>query len=299
LTAEPYRCSRESLAIEEPMMGTASIVRSWLLIEQPGPWGYEAVRQNRMPDGVADDLRARAAALGIRIILLRRPGRVAPLGREVFLAHTGVTDAWLEHGHVAEPAELLDLDLALLAEGSPSGFGALEERPLYLVCTNGRRDICCAERGRPLARALEGAFGDRVWECSHIGGDRFAGNLVCFPHGIYFGRVAPEEGIAIADGYARGIIDLDHYRGRSCYAFAVQAAEHFLRLREGLRGLHDLRLVREPSLADGELHAVFATPAGEQLEIRLELSRAEPARRLTCLSSEGLRPPAYEPVAEE
>ena len=299
MTSEPYRCSRESLAIEEPMIGTASIVRSWLLIEQPGPWGYEAARQNRLPREVADDLWARAAALGIRIILLRRPGRFAPQGQEVFLAHTGVTETWLEHGHVAEPAELLDLDLALLAQGSPAGFGAVEERPLYLVCTNGRRDICCAERGRPLARALEEVLGDRVWECSHIGGDRFAGNLVCFPHGIYFGRVTPEEGAAIAEGYARGVIDLDHYRGRSCHAFAVQAAEHFLRVREGLRGLHDLRLVRAAPLANGLLHAVFATPEGEELEIRLEVSRAEPARRLTCQSMEWLRPPAYEPVREE
>ena len=72
-------------------------------------------------------------------------------------------------------------DLPIVGEADPW----LPHRdPLVLVCTNGRHDPCCATFGRPLARVLrEGARRDDVWECSHIGGDRFAANIVILPEG--------------------------------------------------------------------------------------------------------------------
>ncbi|MDP9392751.1 MAG: hypothetical protein M3Q27_00150 [Actinomycetota bacterium] len=51
--------------------------------------------------------------------------------------------------------------------------------------------MCCAVSGRPLAAALTAAYGDRVWECTHLGGDRFAGNVAVLPHGYLYGRVSP------------------------------------------------------------------------------------------------------------
>src|SRR5439155_25430625 len=105
---------------------------------------------------------------------------------------------------LADAVETLDLDLDRASSGLPTGAGRLETEPLYLVCTHGRHDPCCAERGRPLAAAMSDAGGDRAWECSHIGGDRFAGNLLCFPHGLYFGRAGPQDGPRIAAAYARG-----------------------------------------------------------------------------------------------
>jgi len=83
---------------------------------------------------------------------------------------------------------------------------------------------------------------DWVWQSSHIGGDRFAGNLVCLPEGLYYGRVDRETAGTVLDEHLGSRIDLEHYRGRSCYGFPVQAAERFVRERDELLGVHDLRL---------------------------------------------------------
>ena len=143
-----------------------------------------------------------------------------------------------------------------------------------------------------MARALDAAFGDRVWESSHIGGDRFAGNLVCFPHGIYLGRLDPQAGVRAAAAYQRGSIDLDHYRGRSCYSFVVQAAEALLRRREGLTGVDDLHLVR--TIRSGKVvETTFEGPEGRPLSQSVRVDRAAPPRPLTCHEREPVRPPTY------
>jgi hypothetical protein len=193
--------------------------------------------------------------------------------------------------------DVLDLDLTSVPLGRPTGDGEIEEEPLYLVCTNGRRDPCCAERGRPLVAALALPLGDRLWECSHIGGDRFAANLVCFPHGMYFGRVGAEEAMSVVSAYRDGIVDLDHYRGRSCYPFAVQAAEFLVRRRLDLRGVDDLRWVgarREGAYVTAAFDVLAGRRAGSRTRVRVHVARAERPRRLTCHAERtNARPPTY------
>ncbi|MCA1726089.1 MAG: hypothetical protein LC722_00040 [Actinobacteria bacterium] len=178
--------------------------------------------------------------------------------------------------------------------GEPPGIGVRHTRALYLVCTHGRRDPCCAERGRPLARSLSAARPDGTWEASHIGGDRFAGNLVCFPHGLYFGRVAPGAAEAIAAAYERGTVPTEHYRGRSCYGFAVQVAEAHLRREHGIDGVDDLRL-RSASRARRWVTAAFSDAGGAEHTVRVVVGRGEP-RRLTCHSDVPARPRGFAPA---
>src|SRR6266536_819344 len=65
-------------------------------------------------------------------------------------------------------------------------------------------------RGRSLYQALaELAEEDWVWQISHVGGDRFAGNVVVLPEGLYFGRVGPGEAWPVLEDYLGGRIDLD------------------------------------------------------------------------------------------
>jgi hypothetical protein len=164
--------------------------------------------------------------------------------------------------------------------------------PLFLVCTHGRRDPCCAERGRPLARALSAAYPEQTWECSHMGGDRFAGNLLCLPHAISYGRVAPEDAATIATEYLLGQLDLAHLRGRGTYPFAVQAAEWHLRTRLGLTGLNDLVLTGH-HVDQPHVTAVFATAAGASWSVRMRISHAPP-RRLTCHATQMLAAPQFQ-----
>jgi hypothetical protein len=276
------------------LVGTASTVRNWLLIEDPGPWGPSALLDSRLPDGVGERLTALSRGLGIRVLLIRRHGRSDTRGRRVVAAHSGQGTVWIERGRLDSVADVFDLDLAALGRSEPVGLDHVVDEPVYLVCSHGRRDVCCAEKGRPIAAALAAVRPDQSWECSHIGGDRFAANLVCLPHGLYYGRVGRGDAASIADDYARGSIDLDHYRGRSCYDFAVQAAEWFLRRDRGLAGIDDLRLVDHAHAAAGQTHARFTGPGDGSHVVRVRAALDPMPRRLTCRSLREERPPAFE-----
>jgi hypothetical protein len=286
LTASRPRCSEQSRVRKDQVGATASHVRNWLLLEQPGAWGSDAILESRLPRTVARDLHEMGRRLGIRIVLIRRPDR-RPEGRNVYLAHTGGrrTAPLLIHGVLDDPAALLEFDLHPLTAGRPVGFGRAVDAPLFLVCTNGRHDVCCAERGRPLYRALTPEFPEETWECSHIGGDRFAGNLICFPHGAYFGWVEPLEVVAIARSYADGILDLLRYRGRSSWSIDIQAAEHFVRMAHGIRGVESLLPERRVQRTPTESEVTIEAADGRRYTavVRRDDSRTEV---LTCTASE-------------
>jgi hypothetical protein len=107
--------------------------------------------------------------------------------------------------------------------------GTISHEPVYLVCTHGRHDACCAVRGRPVAAALASAFPERTWECSHIGGDRFAANVVVLPHGLFYGHVPPVRAVELARHYDKGLVVPDLLRGSGAFTPPVQAAQHFAR----------------------------------------------------------------------
>jgi len=126
-----------------------------------------------------------------------------------------------------------------------------------------------------------------------VGGDRFAGNLVCLPGGHYFGRVGAEEGPPVVDRYERGLLDLDHYRGRCCDPWAVQAAEWFARRHSGRLGVDEL-VVDGYRWLDREVSAVrFVAADGGQLRVVVGAARTAEPRLLTCTSTEPQPPMAY------
>jgi hypothetical protein len=213
--------------------------RAWLLVEHPGPWP-ENVTDLPRTDPVGAAVRA-AQKAGVRPQLIRRPGRrraTPPL--QVYAAFSRGAEVWMEGRELAGPAELAGLDLAALAAGRSPGLGPRVAEPVLLACTHGRHNACCARTGAPLARALAGRFDHRVWETTHVGGDRFAANLVCLPHGLYYGDLGETEAMAAVDAYLRGEVVLDRLRGRAGMPEPAQAAEHFVRARTGVLGVHEV-----------------------------------------------------------
>lgn len=275
------------------MYATASIVRHWLLIEHPGAWGPVALHDSGLPSHLSDGLTRVAAAHGLRVLLVRRPERPTDDSRWCFVAHTGRHGRWIEEQVLTDLDELLEIDFSPLRHGGRVGFGRLRPDPLYLVCTNGRHDQCCANLGRPVARALHDRRDGMVWESSHFGGDRFAGNLVCLPHGLYFGRLDPDHAIRVVEGYERGVVDLEHYRGRAGEPFSAQAAEHFLRAREGFVGVDDLSVTSHRAQAGGVVAVSFDGPEGRSYDVRVRVAPAAEARPLACRAGADARPPAY------
>jgi hypothetical protein len=283
--AEALPCATLSRALTEPLYGTASRVRGWVLLEQPGPWGREAVTESRLDRDLARTLDRKAADAHLRLLLIRRPGRGTGRPHACFVAHTSRAGRWLERRQLDDPAELLELDMAKVVAGERPGFGEAATDPVYLVCTNGRHDRCCATYGRPLALTLAERHGDLVWESSHVGGDRFAGNLVCLPSGHYFGRVGPAEADRVLGLHHKGFIDLDHYRGCCIDPPTVQAAEWFARRATGLLGIDDLDLLGRERLEAGVEAVRFRLAGGETMRVVLRAGRVDHPRPLTCHSA--------------
>ena len=291
MTSDRPRCSGEALARDEPLYATASLVSAWLLIEQPGAWGPDALADSRFPYEVASQLQRRAA--GVRILLIRRR-TASDDGPVVFKAHSGGGEIRpvLVSERFADATDLLAIDFAALARGDP-GPGDPVENPIYLVCTHGRHDICCADKGRPLYRAISDIRPDRSWEVSHLGGDRFAGNLLVLPRGDYFGRLEPEDAESFVSNYESGQLDLDHYRGRSIHPRLVQAAEHFVRESDGLGDIDGLVLVGYRRLDHDHAEVSFRGRKGLFTVQVTAHPEAEPAF-LTCRSGLPAYPVGYQ-----
>ncbi len=292
--SDQTRCSAEALARDDPLYATASLVSAWLLIEQPGAWGPDALTESRFPLDIALELQRRAS--GVRILLIRR--RSAPSDGPVFFkSHSGgdgLTPS-LVWAPLSDPSVLLDVDLRALAQGHP-GPGTAIDHPIYLVCTHGRHDICCADKGRPLYRAMSPIRPERTWEVSHLGGDRFAANLLVLPRGDYFGRLEPEDAEPLVSGYEAGRLDLTHYRGRSIHPRLVQAAEYFVRASEGPGGLDDLAVVDYRRSTGDRAEVVFRGP-GELIRVLVRARHRPERTHLTCRADRPGHPVDYELVS--
>jgi hypothetical protein len=283
-------CAELSLANAEPLAATASRIDNWILVEYQGLWDRDLVKGSVLSDALKAHLRAQLAALPrSRLLFIRRPDRRrSPFA--VFFGSTPERGGRFYALELERHDELLELDFAASLAGEGSA-GAPLDHPLLLVCTHGKRDRCCAKFGRPLYDELcEQAEPDWVWQSTHVGGDRFAGNLVSLPSGLYFGRVDRADVWSLLDElYARRIA-MERYRGRCCYTFPEQAAEREVREVTGLTGVDDLRLIgTEPS---GDSWSIRFAAGGTDHEVEIETELGEPTY-LTCDAARPVRPPRY------
>ena len=278
LTA-PMRCSAVAESLDEPMIGTVDRRLRWLLVEDRGAWGEKAVR-----DLVGTDVEAAAKERGMRLLLVRRRegDPSADAVRRVFLVDTAAAAMAVRTvEELAEVRGLLDLSLA--------EFGAPLQDPIFLVCTNGKRDACCALRGRALTAALAADHAERTWECTHLGGHRFAANLVCLPHGILYGRVPPPDASRLADAYLDGRLDPSRLRGRSAWPQPAQVAEAAVRVAEGLDGIDEVSLLDVDATAD-RATVRLGLANGERRVVSLDAARLAPARAISCRTEDTEEP---------
>jgi hypothetical protein len=272
------------------MYGTVARTDSWLLLEYPGAWRKDALRQSRLPADLKNHLSKFGNTLPRhRQVLVRQ--YYQPRGPvQCFFVRSSETSPSILR-HVADGYKNLAVpDLRAAFAASVPGA-----RPLYTVCTHGTHDKCCAKFGLPVYRELLAEVGDRVWQCSHIGGDRFAGNVVVFPYGIYYGRVTPEDVPALVERSERGEIDIQHYRGRCCYPRVVQAAEYFLRAETGQFAIAEFEYVDRCPSADNTWTVRFRSTREHSVHrIDLKVVPAGIIERLTCTTDHASPVPQYE-----
>ncbi|WP_213575553.1 sucrase ferredoxin [Rhodococcus sp. USK13] len=274
------------------MAGTAPEVRAWLLIEQPGPWGRDRLRQSRLDPILGDTLAGRCADAGVRPVLIRtRARRDISTGRHVYLVRPGRSDAWMKRELVRDDGELLDLvSETAVPEVNPSTV----HPSLFLVCTHGKKDACCAAFGRPVVAGL-GDRGSRVWESTHVGGDRFAATMVCLPSGIYYGRVTAEAAEHIVAEHDRGRIVLGHYRGRCIDPPLLQFADYSVRADRDLVGIDDVVPLSATTRDDGDSDVLVALPDGV---VRVRVRTESAAPRLTACSAGVVGNPEHHRLVE-
>jgi hypothetical protein len=248
-------CSALARYTGEQISATAGRTTGWLLIEHNGPWRNPAFTSPGLDRAVVSRLAERIAGRDIKPQLIKRPGdgaRTRPRAatRRAYLAHVSRTSPWVRRVDFTDLAELLEYDLTAVERPRPPSFGTPVDHTLYLVCTHAKKDPCCAVLGRPVAAALAGGRA-QVWETTHVGGDRFAANLVALPQGVYFGRLDPESAVRTVDAFERGLVLPGNYRGRCSDSGAVQAAEAELRARLGPTGVDAIAHLGEEEHADG------------------------------------------------
>ena len=280
IEARRFFCAAMSREQDERIYGTAARIRQWLLLEYAPVWRKKAIEDSGLPEDVRRHLCELSRSVpSCRQLLIRQglPGEIVP---RCFLINSSESrpQAWQVHlsGYDALPGRDLQ---SVRNNATPL------TSPLFMVCTHGNHDKCCAKFGLPAFRALKARAGQQVWECSHVGGDRFAANVICLPHGIYYGHVEPEDAAAIVDSYERGEIRLQNYRGRCCYVRAVQAADYFLRLETGRLGIDDFQL---ESAAEKSGHCLVRFRAAGDNVYAVELRANADALRthLTCAADE-------------
>jgi hypothetical protein len=284
--AEP-RCALGARQRHDPLPATAGRADRLLLLEVNGPWGRNALHESRFDRYQAGRLADAAAAAGLRVQVIRRPGHRArtSAGRGPEAAEHSVAVADLRPGREAvhwrtwrEPRELLDLDLR-------SPVTAAGPQDVALVCTHGRHDLCCAIEGRPVAAALAADSGWEVWETSHLGGDRFAANLLLLPEGDLVGGLDGPAAVEVARAYRGGLLLAPHHRGRLGRPAVEQAGLHhvMVALGEQRRGAVQVERITQLGERQWVLAVVHRGPGGAAVSYRVQLSAtwSVPAR-LTC-----------------
>jgi hypothetical protein len=278
-------CADVSSETEESLAATASHIEQWILLEYRGMWNRDVLAKSLLSAELKAHLREELGRLPrSRLLFIRQPDRRRLPRWALYFGRTSERDPRFYRLEFESHEDLVGFDLGQALLGGGDLPGVPLDEPVFVVCTHGKRDRCCAMYGRPLYEDLRThASPGSVWQSTHVGGDRFAGNVVCFPEGVYYGRVEPDDVEPLVAAHRSGKILLERYRGRSCYPFAVQAAERAVRTEAGLRGIRDLELIESQKAEDGTWRVRFLAVPDEQvheLEVAPEVS--EEAVYLTC-----------------
>jgi hypothetical protein len=253
-------CSDVSREAGEPLIGTATRADVWFLIEFGGAWEKKALEASTLSQSVKDHLKAAQYNLAnARIELIKQEGYATHHEVAFFVARCSDHQPALYQFTLHSYDELLALDLVAIAAGDPRYDDHLITTPMYIVCTNGLRDPCCARNGLVVYHMLAERAASSVWQATHLGGHRLAANLVVLPHGLFYGRVTADD---ISDVLKPDHIHLRAFRGRTCYDAPAQAAEIFLRETSGSTQLTGLTLAGTTEASEKKWEVVFTSDVG-------------------------------------
>jgi len=281
-------CSVVSRSVGEPLAGTATRVDVWFLLTFDSEWGAKALAQSGLSQPIRSHLQGAEQRIpNARIQFIKQPGRDAAALR-LYVVRSVVGQEQSYAFAFSDYDELLGLNLEAVARGDAAFDAHRTDERLYLVCVNGRRDKCCAKFGTAMYDEMADAAGESAWQTTHLGGHRFAPNMVFLPHGIQYGHALPGEGAGLAEAYAADQLIVERLRGRTGYDAPINAAESFLRRRTGETAL-DAYVLRGASTMVGDMAGfIFAGHDGQDYEVRVRRVKTGPVWK-SC-DAEALEP---------
>lgn len=234
-------------AMHEPIAGTAPQRRVWLIIEQPGTWGENALLESSLPAGFGEKLIAEVVSPEVGVLLARRPDiaaqeRRTSNRRRIWLAHTSPAGVRMRAGSLDDVRDLLKFDWVAIKRGELPPFGRRSADPALFICTNGKRDTCCAVEGRKVIDALRAdkELTGQIYEISHIGGHRFAPTGLLLPWGYVVGRIDAEDARTLLTEAWENRLNTEYIRGRSALPTWAQVAELAVRAKVNDLGIDSL-----------------------------------------------------------
>ena len=276
--SERFFCSEGARLRGDPIAGTAPHGVVWVLIEYRGGWPLNGFEGLDLEPGTKAAVLSAAKAARARVLLVRKAGPRRREGQShwAVLRHENSGAFRQQWGTWNRDEDLAEIATAL------STPGELGHPPVILVCTHSQRDQCCAVRGRPVGRALTERWPELVWECSHVGGDRFAANVVVAPDGVYYGNLDAESSVTTIEEHLAGRIYAEYLRGYTDLFPAQQAAVAATLRRFGPAGRNDY--VVAVTSRDGDYWRISITgspPHPARVDVELQ-ARHAPPHQLTC-----------------
>ena len=211
-------CAEVSLARNEPMIGTANKVDAWLMLEYRGEWRAKATTDNDLPESMnawLDDVQQESIQRGMtpRIQFIKSErSQKDPL---VF---------FLAYGNDVFRHEFNSYEDIVSINPFDENVEPVEET-LYFVCVNGQRDLCCSRLGSIAYRELREVCPDRCWRTTHLGGHRFAPNVLVLPDNLLYGRVFSDVMPEFVEHAESGKVYKPLLRGRGIYSPEQQVCE--------------------------------------------------------------------------
>lgn len=275
-------CSQESIENHESLIGTAPRADVWFLLEYHGRWGKKALAESEIPTEVKTHLNTQLDSIPeSRLLLIKQPREENVRGFAFFAAIASSDPPTLYRFQLNDYDDLLSYDLGGIVARKAEYADNIAEEPVFVNCTNGLRDQCCALHGVASYWALANQFPGKVWESTHHGGHRFAANLMHLPYGLSYGRLRKENAASVLQAGLDGRISLDLFRGRTIYDEPNQAAEILFRKESGIDAIEGVRVASSQELEGKRWHVQLKTE-GQAHELVVEQRETGKRVHLSC-----------------
>ncbi len=152
------------------------------------------------------------------------------------------------------------------------------------VCSHARHDVCCGERGKQVLRRIQ-QFDEvePVFSCSHLGGDRFAANMVILPEGLLLGRVDELSDVQLRQILQREALPVEVIRGRIGIAPVLGATEIWYRQERQITSFSiDATFAVREETDDNCWLVEVAEPDEKAIIVEARLEEAGVAAQFTC-----------------